>query len=395
MITVEQHLAAVLALATPPRPARSLPLTDCLGLVLARDVASLLAVPPFTNSAMDGYAVRAADIAAAPVTLAVGGDIPAGPAAGLRLEPGTALRIMTGGALPEGADTVVPVELTDQPRGASPLPARVRITQAVPLGRHVRLAGDDVAVGARVLAAGAVVTPAALACAASTGHAALWVRPAPRVLVVATGAELVEPGVPPGPGQIPDSNSLLLAGLVRRCGAEIVRMVRVGDEVDELAAVLADLAGIDLVLTTGGVSVGAFDVLRLLPELGFAEVAMQPGKPQGLGLLGGVPLLAFPGNPVSVFVSFLLFARPLLAVLAGGSPRSRLRRVVAGAPWPSPPGRRQYLPARLEGEVATPVHRLGSGSHLIASLPLADALVLVGEDITEVRVGDPLDAMEV
>ncbi|MFZ1412939.1 MAG: molybdopterin molybdenumtransferase MoeA, partial [Micropruina sp.] len=142
-------------------------------------------------------------------------------------------------------------------------------------------------------------------------------------------------------------------------------------------------------------SVGAFDPLRQVPGLTFSEVAMQPGKPQGSGRVGGVPLLAFPGNPVSVFVSFLLFGRPLLQLLAGTSATSSVRRVVAGADWTSPPGRRQYLPARLVGEVATPVHRLGSGSHLIASLPLADALVVVGEDVTQVRAGETLDAVEV
>ncbi|MFZ1411172.1 MAG: molybdopterin molybdotransferase MoeA, partial [Micropruina sp.] len=255
MISVEQQLEQVLALATPPRPAQERPLGDCLGLVLAGDVVATLAVPPFTNSAMDGYAVRAWDVAGAPVRLAVTGDIPAGPFSGLALPPGTAARIMTGGALPQGADTVVPVELTDQPRGAAPLPSEVVVNEPVPVGRHVRGVGDDVSIGATVLRAGTVVTPAALASAASTGHASLWVHPAPRVLVVATGAELVEPGVPPGPGQIPDSNSLLVAGLVRECGAHVVAVRRVGDEVDELTTVLADLEGVDLVITTGGVSV--------------------------------------------------------------------------------------------------------------------------------------------
>lgn len=406
MITVEQHLADVLALAQPPRLVRR-SLKQCLGLALAEDVAARISVPPFTNSAMDGFAVRSSEVAAAsaaePVVLQVVGDVPAGSAAGRAVDPGGAIRVMTGAPLPPGADAVVPTESTDQPLGEAPLPARVGVRHPVTSGQHVRRAGEDVGVGDAVLARGMRLTAAALSSAASVGRGVLPVWAPVAVSVLATGSELVEPGVTPGPGQLPDSNSVLVRGLVTEAGGTVVSVQRSGDDPAEFTAALETALAADLVITTGGVSVGAFDVVRQVRPRGrldFRQVAMQPGKPQGLGLLDApdgrrVPLLAFPGNPVSVFVSFHLFARPLLAVMAGLVYEPRVSVAAAAVDWTSPPGRRQYVPVRVHAGRATPVHRLGSGSHLVASLPLADALAVVPEEATAVEAGEHLTVIGV
>lgn len=406
MITVEEHLEGVLALAGPPR-VTWLGLADCLGLRLAQDLVARLAVPPFTNSAMDGFAVRAADVSGAssttPVVLAVVGDVPAGAVAERPVGPGQAVRVMTGAPIPPAADAVVPTELTDQPLGEAPLPSRVSVTSPVVPGQHVRRAGEDVRPGAVVIPSGQELGPAALAAAASVGWGSLPVFAPVRVAVLATGSELVAPGEVPGPGQIPDSNSVLVEALVRRAGGQVVSCERSGDEVAAFSAALERALAADLVITTGGVSVGAFDVVRQVRARGrldFRSVAMQPGKPQGLGRLDAadgrqVPLLAFPGNPVSVFVSFRLFAAPLLAAMAGQRWEPVERTAVAGVGWTSPPGRRQFVPVRLDGDRCTPVHRLGSGSHLVASLSAANGLAAVATDVTAVEPGDRLPVMEV
>lgn len=421
MSSVGEHLRTVLDLGAPLAP-RDLPVGQCLGRVLARDLTALLDVPPFANSAMDGFAVRWHDVVDLPQTaetagppgeirLRVVGDAPAGQPSERPVGPGEAIRVMTGGLVPAGADTVVPVELTDHPAGQPALPAWVTVRG--PLGRrrgrgaHIRARGEDVAAGARVLAAGTMLTPAALAAAVSVGYGELRVHPRPRVFVLTTGSELLPPGELPAAGQIPDSNSTLLAGLVVQAGSAVVGQVAVGDDPVAVAdALLAAAEVSDLVITSGGVSVGAFDVLRQLSvpgELSFEQVAMQPGKPQGSGVVQVtgrlVPVLAFPGNPVSVFVSFHVFAVPLLrrlAGLSGPSPRPVAAR--AGVGWSKPAGRRQYMPVRLVPDAAgwtcAPAHRLGSGSHLIASLHLADGLAEVGEHISEVRAGDVLPVIK-
>lgn len=416
MNAVGEHLRQVLDLAAP-LPPRGLPVGECLGLVLARDLFALLAVPPFRNSAMDGFAVRWEDVArlsqpmdgsaerSAEVHLRVVGDAPAGKPSDRSVGSGEAIRVMTGGLVPAGADTVVPVELTDHPAGQPSLPDWVSVRGPLGRGRgaHIRAPGEDVAAGSRTLPAGTLLTPAALAGAVSVGYGTLPVHPRPRVFVLATGAELVAPGTPPATGQIPDSNSTLLAGLLTRAGAEVVGHVPVGDDPGAVAtALLAGAESADLVITSGGVSVGAFDVLQQLSvpgELRFSRVAMQPGKPQGCGWVQltarRVPVLAFPGNPVSLFVSFHVFAIPLLRRLAGlaaAPPAPIAARVSVG--WSKPAGRRQYMPVRLvpdaTGWTCAPAHRLGSGSHLVASLHLADGLAEVGESVSIVRAGDVL-----
>ncbi|WP_246099894.1 gephyrin-like molybdotransferase Glp [Tessaracoccus rhinocerotis] len=399
MRTVEEHLSAVLALADPLPPVTATVHPDP-ATVLAADVVARYPVPPFDNSAMDGFAVRSDDVGSAPCVLAVVGDVPAGTASTQTLQPGQAIRIMTGSPLPAGADAVVPVEHTDQLPGDQPLPAQVEVRAAVPAGRHVRRRGEDIEVGAKVLAAGDPATPAAAAAAASIGHAQWQVRPRPRVLVVATGAELVAPGDPIGPGQIPDSNGLLLSGLVTQFGGEVAAVLRVGDEPQEFIEALATAGSVDLALTTGGVSAGAFEVVRQVTSgsVEFVKVAMQPGKPQGLGHWGmagrRVPLLALPGNPVSVFVSAWLFARPLIAHLAGRPAQLATRQLPALDGWRTPPGRRQYVPVAITPDGVRPAHALGSGSHAIASLHLADGLAVVPADVDEVHAGDVLEVID-
>lgn len=412
MIEVEEHLTAVVALATPV-PAEEIPISAAGGRVLAEDLVARLAVPPFDNSAMDGFAVRAADLTLTSpepgstmtspepvegIELEVVGDIPAGAAELPPVGPGQAVRIMTGAPLPAGADAVVPVEATDQPLGDVPLPATVRVIEPVSAGRHIRRAGEDVAPGDPVLSAGQVMTPAAVSAAISVGHGSVLVRRRPRVAVLSTGTELVAPGTSPGIGQIPDSNSALLAGLAERFGAEVVLARAVSDEPDEFRRALVEAGGADAVVTSGGVSVGAFEVVRQVTEgqVDFVTVAMQPGKPQGRGMVRvgdgrQVPMLALPGNPVSVFVSAWVFLRPLVARLAGTDAPWRSLRVAVAQGWRTPPGRRQYAPVVFESGAVRSTHRLGSGSHLVASLPAAQGLAVVPAEVDEVAAGDELE----
>lgn len=407
MITVEEHLARILA-AVAELPAAPLPLPAAHGLRLAEDAHARLAVPPFDNSAMDGFAVRSPDVAAAsttaPVRLRVLGDTPAGAPPGPPVAPGTAVRIMTGAPVPPGADAVVPVELTDQPAGAAPLPGEVAVHAAVAAGAHVRRAGEDLRPGAVVVRAGTRLGAVQLSALASVGHGEALVRRRPRVGVLSTGDELVPAGADLAPGQIPDSNSVLLAGLVAEAGAEPVPLGRVGDDPGALTRLLAARVGdLDAVVSSGGVSAGAYDVVKAalapLGSVAFTKVAMQPGKPQGFGLLEDrVPLLALPGNPVSVFVSFTVFVRPALRRMLGLDPREASRRGRAATGWRCPPRRRQYLPVTLDGaDLATgepavrPAAAGGSGSHLVASLARAEALAVVDAAVDEVRPGDPVE----
>ncbi|WP_448070706.1 molybdopterin molybdotransferase MoeA [Georgenia yuyongxinii] len=420
MITVEQHLDRILA-AVAPLPPRALPLAQAHGCVLAQDVAATVPVPPFDNSAMDGYAVQAADVTgaseAAPVRLRVVGDLPAGSAERPPVEPGTAVRIMTGAPMPPGADAVVPVEATDQvagPGADARLPAVVEIRQPARPGAHVRRAAGDVAPGTVVLRAGTRLRARDLSTAASTGHGALGVHPPVRVGVLSTGSELVAPGEPLGPGQIPDSNETLVAGMVRESGAVPVVLGAVVDDAAALRARLTENLGrVDAVVTTGGVSAGAYDVVKevLAPlgEVSFERVAMQPGKPQGFGVLArpgggrGVPMFCLPGNPVSVFVSFQVFVHPALqrmrALVADAGPRTTTDAVAATG-WRCPAGRRQFMPVAVEeardGELRVrPATAGGSGSHLVASLALADALAVVDAEVEAVAAGDVVRVMMV
>lgn len=407
-VSVEQYRELVLA-GVDPLPVRMLPLAECLGLTTADAVTARVAVPTFTNSAMDGFAVLARDVASAsraqPVRLTVLGEVPAGLASDQEVGEGQAMRIMTGAPLPGGADAVVQVELTDQPPGAAPLPAEVLVYQPVAERTNIRTAGEDLHEGDLVLAAGTSLEATSVAAAAATGHGRLAVHQRPRVAIIATGAELVAAGEPLGHGQIHDSNSVLLQGLVVQAGAEPISVTRCPDDAASFdAAVAASVQIADLMVTSGGVSAGTHDVVKnsaVAADLHFATVAMQPGKPQGYGLLTSqdgrlVPLLALPGNPVSVFVSWHCFGLPVLARLGGRDPEAtqRTMTMTAGQDWSSPAGRRQLIPvARVDGQTVVPAHKLGSGSHLIASLHLADGLAIIPAEVTEVWAGDKVEVL--
>lgn len=409
MRNVDDYIATLTA-GIDALPISEQPIAACTGKVLAKSITALAPVPPWTNSAMDGYAVRASEVAQAseqtPVCLPVSGDVAAG-ANPAPLPEGTAMRIMTGAAIPPGADAVVQVELTDQAAGAAPLPEQVLIYQAPALGRHIRRAGEDTDLGEPVLPAGTRLEAPQLAAAVATGHGTLAVRPKPRVAVISTGSELTQPGHSLAPGMIPDSNGLMLAALCERWGAQCVCTLRVDDNPENLVRALREAAAqADLVVTSGGVSAGAFDPLKALADqavdgvnLSFDKLALQPGKPQGHGTIANgqrqVPLVCLPGNPVSVLVCFTLIVVPVLAALDGRAQVLAWGQGVAGASWRSPAGRRQHVPVHLhwneQGQaVATPSHRLGSGSHLIGSLHLAQALAVVPGEIEAVEVGQPL-----
>ncbi|HEY0638742.1 MAG TPA: gephyrin-like molybdotransferase Glp [Pseudonocardiaceae bacterium] len=384
MLDVDSH-AAVVAGLLRPTPVVSLPLAGCAGLALAADLTSPIPLPPFDNSAMDGYAVRAADVAAVPVTLPVTEDIPAGRRDRPTLTPGTAHRIMTGAPLPPGADAVVQVEHTDG--GESSVTVSVPVTPR----QNVRYVGEDVTAGSVVLPAGATLGAAQLGVAAAVGHAELAVRARPRVLVLSTGSELVAPGEPLAFGQIHESNSTMLAAAVDAAGGTATVVHFVADDVDAFHAALAPrLAGVDLVLTSGGVSAGAYEVVKdALTAHGvtFVKVAMNPGMPQGAGVYRGVPVVTLPGNPVSALVSFEVFVRPALRAAAGHSATHRPRvPAVLTADATSPAGKRQFRRAHLapDGTVALVG---GPGSHLLASFAAADALAVLPEDVTSAPAG--------
>lgn len=387
MRTVEEHQAVVSALL-PALAEESVPLAAAHGRVLARDVVAQVPLPGFDNSAMDGYAARWAEVGRAsesPVRLPVAEDIPAGRTDVVPLRPGTVHRIMTGAPLPPGADVVVPVELTD---GGTDV---VLIRDCPAAGSHLRRAGEDIAAGTVALSEGSPLGSSQLGLAAAVGVTELPVRRRPRVLVLSTGSELVAPGEELAPGQIYESNSTLLAAAVEEAGGIPRRLHFVPDDVDQfLTTVRAELATADLLVTSGGVSAGAYEVVKdafgTLGTVEFGKVAMQPGGPQGAGTVDGVPVVTLPGNPVSAFVSFEVFVRPALRRALGHASPDRLRVPARlTAPLRSPAGRRQFLRGRYDGGEVSQVG--GPGSHLVAHLARANCLVAVPEDVTELPAG--------
>jgi molybdopterin molybdotransferase len=398
MKPVDEHVADALAMVELLPPVE-VPLADALDLLLAEQVTSPVDLPRFDNSSMDGYAVRVPDVAAAspdrPAVLPVSADLPAGVGSVSRLVPATAARIMTGAPVPEGTDAIVPVEWTDA--GVD----KVAVRRAPAPGQYVRRAGEDGRAGQLVLAAGARLGPRQLALLAAVGRSRVQVHRRPRVVVLSTGSELVPPGSELGFGQIHDANGYGLTAAAAELGADARYAGIVPDSRDAvLAALDAAAQDADLVITSGGVSAGAYDtvkeVLRELGSVRFERVAMQPGMPQGLGVLGPaeIPIFTLPGNPVSSMVSFEIFVRPALRKLAGEQSLHRPTvTAVAGAEWSSPEGKQQYVRAVLarRGDgvlVVTPVG--GQGSHLVADLAGATCLAVVPESVTRVTVGDQL-----
>ncbi|MEU1484384.1 gephyrin-like molybdotransferase Glp [Streptomyces sp. NPDC005752] len=426
--SVDEHLDDILAAVKPLDPIE-LQLPDAQGCVLVEDVVVEVALPPFDNSSMDGYAVRISDVEGAsedfPAVLTVVGDVAAGDtglADGRSVGPGEAARIMTGAPLPAGAEAVVPVEWTDGGTGGGPADTmrahsdapegasgEVRVHRSVKARAHVRAKGSDVRPGDLALRAGSVVGPPQIGLLAAIGRSTVKVRPRPRVVVLSTGSELAQPGEELTGGRIYDSNSFALTAAARDAGAIAYRVPAVADDAETLRATIEDqLIRADIVVTTGGVSVGAYDVVKealssvtsVHPAGGdeadsgvdFRKLAMQPGKPQGFGSIGPdhTPLLALPGNPVSSYVSFELFVRPAILTLMGLEDvhRPKVRATLStDVPLTSPSGKRQFLRGTYDAEAGTVTPVGGPGSHLIAALAQADALIVLPEDVTSAEPG--------
>ena len=400
MKSVDAHLDDSLA-GVEPLEAIDLQLLDAHGCILAEEVVAPWAIPGFDNASHDGYAVRAADLADAsaehPVDLPVMGDIPAGRPSSVGLQPGTTMRIMTGAPVPEGADAVVPVEWTDA--GI----ANVKIERTPDVGAHIRRIGSDVVAGQQVLAAGTRLGPSQLGLLAAVGRDRVVCRPKPRVVVLSTGSELVDPGLPLALGQISESNSYALTAAAREAGALAYRVGIVLDDPRKLMDTLEDqLIRADLIVTTGGVSAGAYDVVKeVLSRLGtvsFEKVAMQPGMPQGRGSIGpdATPIFTLPGNPVSAYVSFEVFVRPVIRRMLGVEPLLRPTvRAVCTEALTSPAGKRQFARGWLSVEDGRYVVRPfgAQGSHLVNDLAHANCFVVVPEDVTEVPAGGTVTVM--
>ena len=397
-LTVEQYLEEVLGLVEPLGDVFMEPFTRAAGRTLAEPVTSRGPVPAFANSAMDGFAVHAADLVPGAVLREVA-DVPAGSSDDPAVGGGECARIMTGAPVPTATDTVIQRELvTELPEG------RILNEQVVPAGSHVRHPGEDLAPGDAVLQPGRILDARALSLVAACGQDEVAVVRRPVVNVASTGDELTAPGHDLGRGQIYESNSTFLAEAARRDGAEVLSTAVLPDDPDAFAAGLDALARhADLVVLSGGVSVGDYDVVRIVlaeraERLELRHVHLQPGKPQAWALWrterGLVPVLALPGNPLSAAISYELFVRPVIGKLLGQGPR-RDEAAVAAEGWRSPAGRRQVVPVTVETDAQgvrtmRPAHRRGSASHLVSALALADALAFVGEDVTEVAAGDVL-----
>lgn len=404
LLSVAEARQRLLA-ALPVAPSEEITIAQAAGRVLAAPLVAPFASPRFDNSSMDGFAVRAADVAGAsaeaPVQLQVIGDQPAGADFAGQVAAGQTVRIMTGAALPAGADAVVPVELTDVPGGRAglALPASVQVQAAVAAGDYLRPAGEDFVAGAELLPAGQRLRPQDVALLAMLGQARLAVHRRPRVALFSSGDELLAPGEALAPGKIYETNSFQLSALIESCGAEALWL---GVARDERADVLAHLEraveqGADLILTSAGVSVGAFDFLReaVLQRgaLDFWKVNMRPGKPFTFGDYAGVPYIGLPGNPASVFACFEVFVRPALEHMAGV--QAWRRRTLRGEldQDVSSDGRESYLRVKIkpEGETARILLTGHQGSGNLYSLVQAEGLMIVPAGIKEISAGSQVE----
>lgn len=396
LVPVDTHLAAVLEGIGPLEPLE-IRFDDSLGLVLADDLRSSENLPSFRNSSMDGYAVIADDVSDArqghPAQLRVAGEVAAGGPVPRRLTSGQALRIMTGAPMPEGANAVVPVEVTSDASG------HIEVHRPSAVGEFVRDVGEDVAVGDLLLERGHRVRPGDIGLMAAVGANRVFCHPSPRVVILSTGDELVDAEREPGPGRIRNANGPMLGALVRQLGGIPYQAGIIADDRKALMyAFDSNLGHADLFLTTGGVSAGAYDhvkdVIGRLGDVWAAKVAMQPGMPQVHGRIDDVPVLGLPGNPVSTFVSFEVFARPLIRRLQGRADSARpVVTAVLGGDITSPPAKRSFLRVALtraaQGWVATPTGH--QGSHVLTSVVRADGLAEIPEEATAMAAGEQVN----
>lgn len=404
LLSVDDALQRILGQITV-LPPESVPTPDVLGRVLAEDVVSPYDIPSFRNSSMDGYAVRAADVADAardhPVRLPVVMDIPAGAYPSRPLGEREAARIMTGAPLPDGADAVVPVEDTDDrwtSGGAAPLPETITVYRRVEPDDFTRAVGEDIRAGQTVLRAGVALRPQDIGVLVSLGRATVPVIRRPRVVILSTGDELVDIGEDLGPGQIRNSNSYVLAGLVATCDATAIRLRVARDTLDDVRQRFREALEHqpDMIVSSAGVSVGTHDVVRaVIDELGRVDlwrVNLRPGKPLAFGQVGGVPFFGLPGNPVSVMVTFDIFVRPALLRMAGKNPDAVAMTTALTGEAMRSDGRRSYLRVRLvrEGDdwVAYSTGTQSSGA--LMSMVLADGLLIVPEGMVDIPPGTPL-----
>jgi molybdopterin molybdotransferase len=397
MISVEEALERILAQITP-LPVTSVPLPQALGLVLAEDVIAQEDIPPFANSAMDGFALLSKDSQprdGQPPRLRITGEVAAGYVADHAVEEGTTMRIMTGAPVPPGADTVIQVELT-----RSENPEWVEIQQAVPPGNNIRPAGEDMRRGQKILSRGSEIGPWEIGVLATLGWATVPVIQRPRVAILSTGDEVIDVSEPLSPGKIRNSNGYLLEAAAQRVGAEPHRLGVARDTIESLREKFSDAVTYDLIITSGGVSVGDFDlvkdIMREQGEINFWRINMRPGKPVAFGQIGGVLLLGLPGNPVSAAVTFELFARPVIRKMMGHTRLFRPQIEVLVEDGVSDVAmRRHYVRARVEWRDGRFVaHTTGNqGSHITTSLLNANALVIVPEGGVEVHPGDTAKAI--
>lgn len=405
-LSVQQALTAVLD-SVSVLPPESVSLLDAFGRVLAAPVVATDSLPPFANSSMDGYALRAADLAGAtrdnPHTLQVVADVAAGRISQAALGPGTAARIMTGAPLPAGADAVIPVEDTNEAwrERERPLPPTIQVFRAVQPGDYVRRVGEDILAGQTVLEAGHSLRPQEIGVLASLGVAEVMVVKRPLVAILSTGDELVDVDQPLTPGKIRNSNSYAQAAQVAALGAiPLLLGIAADKEGDVRARLQAGLvAGADLFVSSAGVSVGAYDVVKTVlqasGQIGFWRVRMRPGKPLAYGRYGGVPYLGLPGNPVSAMVSFERFARAAILKMAGRQHFERPQVAVRVQEVIESDGRESYIRA-IVSRAPDGTYRAtttgNQGSHIMTSLVKANALLIIPEGITRVHEDDQLAA---
>ncbi len=401
LLNVDQALERVLQ-NIQPLPAETAELLASLGRVLADDIVAETDLPPFPNSSMDGFAVRAQDVRDAssekPTRLIISMDIPAGVAPEKVLQPGEAARIMTGALMPDGANAVIPVENTDiswTPGDDSLLPQHVGIFKSVKSGDYVRPTGEDIRLGEQIVAAGTVIRAEEIGILAALGHPRVFVVRQPRVAILSTGDELLEVDQPLARGKIRDSNGYALAALVTSCGGIPIRIPIARDTLDDVRRRFREALDQkpDVILSSAGVSVGAFDVVRtIIDEMGsvdFWRINLRPGKPLAFGQVGGVPFFGLPGNPVSAMVTFDIFVRPLLLKLSNQPDNARVVTAILGESHHSD-GRRSYLRVKLTQENGQYIARMTGtqSSGALSSMLLADGLLIVPENITEAKAGD-------